>query len=351
MSTDDRRDRGGCGVAGRARSASSLNEEFGDDQRRDELGGEHPLGLDQAAGHPPGQPRAGLGDVGVAQLGALGRVEDAGGLRADRGPALAASSPTSVAAQRRSGRAGPRRRRSARSVGRQARPRTRRRPARRARSNARRLLGGDRDRLVRRVVVLGRRRPRAAAAAGLLGPDLALERDRARARRCRAGRGRRPGVERRRAGRRRPRIAVMARMRIAGGDPEARGVAAREAGDGAGALGQHRSSRRGAVSGCRRRGPRDRPAARRLGDKAADDLAVGAAARPWGEPAHDLAQVAGRRWRRSRRSPRRRAPSSSASVRACGRYSPRMSISACSLAARSVAAGLRDRPRPTRGGS
>ena len=35
--------------------SSGLNDEFGDEERADQLGGEHPLGLVEAAGHPPGQ--------------------------------------------------------------------------------------------------------------------------------------------------------------------------------------------------------------------------------------------------------------------------------------------------------
>ena len=46
--------------------SSVLNEEFGHEERGDELGGEHPLGLVEAAGHPAGEPRPRLRDLGVA---------------------------------------------------------------------------------------------------------------------------------------------------------------------------------------------------------------------------------------------------------------------------------------------
>ena len=46
----------GDGLGGRGRApasvSSALNDEFGDDERADELGGERPLGLVEAAGHP-----------------------------------------------------------------------------------------------------------------------------------------------------------------------------------------------------------------------------------------------------------------------------------------------------------
>ena len=91
-----------------------------------------------------------------------------------------------------------------------------------------------------------------------------------------------------------PRIAVRTRIRIAGGDPEPRRVVPGEAAEGGGALRQHAIVPTGVpVSGSRRRAPRGPRAARALGHEAADDLAVGAAAGPRRQPAHDLAQVAG----------------------------------------------------------
>ena len=64
-----------------------VERRVGHDQRRDELGGEHPLGLVEVAGHPAGQLRPRLGHLGVAQLGPQGRVEDPGRLGPDRRPA------------------------------------------------------------------------------------------------------------------------------------------------------------------------------------------------------------------------------------------------------------------------
>ena len=58
-----------------------------DDQRRDELGREHPFRLVEAARHPAGQARLRLVDLGVAQLGAQRRVEDARRLGPDDRPA------------------------------------------------------------------------------------------------------------------------------------------------------------------------------------------------------------------------------------------------------------------------
>ena len=75
-----------------------------------------------------------------------------------------------------------------------------------------------------------------------------------------------------------------------GRDRQPRRVVAGEAGEGRRALGQHRLV--SGLSGSRRRGPTGRPG-RAPGRRAADDLAVGPAAGPRREPAHDLAQVAG----------------------------------------------------------
>ena len=57
-----------------------------DDERADQLGGQRPLRGIEAAGHQPGESGPGLRDVGVAQLGAKQRVEDARRLRADDRP-------------------------------------------------------------------------------------------------------------------------------------------------------------------------------------------------------------------------------------------------------------------------
>ena len=59
----------------------------GDHERADDLGGEHPLGLVELARHPPGEAGPGVLDLGVAQLGPQGRVEDAGGFGPDGRPA------------------------------------------------------------------------------------------------------------------------------------------------------------------------------------------------------------------------------------------------------------------------
>ena len=58
-----------------------------DDERADQLGREHPLGLVEAARHPARQARPRLGHLGVAQLGPQRRVEDSRGLRPDGRPA------------------------------------------------------------------------------------------------------------------------------------------------------------------------------------------------------------------------------------------------------------------------
>ena len=156
------------GLAARAVVVSVLAERrVRDDQRRDELGGEHPLGLVEAAGHPAGQARPGLGDLGVAQLGAQRRVEDPGGLGPDGRPA----------ARRRGRRASPSPRsdRSGHGGLEQGLPpvlgrelgRERRVDPVDAALEGELLRGGDGDRVLGREVVLerdgGARRPSRAA--------------------------------------------------------------------------------------------------------------------------------------------------------------------------------------------
>ena len=90
------------------------------DERADELRGERPFGVVEVARHQAGETGPRLGDLGVAQLGAQQRVEDARGLGPEDRPSVPGSSPTSVARRLGAGRAPPSRAatRAARRAGR-----------------------------------------------------------------------------------------------------------------------------------------------------------------------------------------------------------------------------------------
>ena len=86
------------------------------DERADQLGGEHPLGLVEAAGHPARPAGSGSRPPRVSRSSVRsGRVEDPGGLGPDDRPARRHRAPTSVAraASDRSGTAASSRRRAA----------------------------------------------------------------------------------------------------------------------------------------------------------------------------------------------------------------------------------------------
>ena len=232
-----------------------------DDERRDELGGEHPLRLVEPAGHPAGQARLGSRRP---------RCRAARSARSRRGPGPPRSGrPPS--ARRRGRRASPspgprgrgRRSRagllpaSGDEVGRERRVDPRRRGC-----SKRELLGGrDRDRVLGREVVLERDRG-ARGRPRRVGLDLALEVDRARARRCRAVASWPSAASSGCSGRMSaPRIAASARIRIPAAIDQARDVAAREAGRGVDRAGSAWSGHRMALSGSRRRGRRGRRSA------------------------------------------------------------------------------------------
>ena len=221
----------------------------GHEQRADQVGREHRLGLAQVAGHPPIEPGPGLGDLVVPQLGPEGGVEDPRRLRTDRRPAQSVE-------RDELGQRGIRQVRDGRleeclsilagqlQVERGVDPVD---PV----IEGELLLGGDGDRLVgREVVLVGHGRP--GGLAGGLGLDLALEGQR-------AGRG---DVTRREVAlhevERRLRQDVDAEDRgqradqDGGRDEQARRVVAREAHEGRGALGQHRPA--SVLSASRRRG-------------------------------------------------------------------------------------------------
>ena len=172
----NRGDRLGRPIA-RLRGELLAERRVGHEQRADQLGSQHPLGLVEPTGHPPRQPAPGVGHLAVAELGALGRVEDAGRLGADDRPARGVEPDQRLA-------------RRARQVGdrglEQGRPAGVRQLGREGRVDledpsleGELLLGGDRDRVLGRVVVL-RLDGLAGRGLGVGGLDLALEVDGAR---------------------------------------------------------------------------------------------------------------------------------------------------------------------------
>ena len=303
------------------------------DERADQLRGERPLLVVEAAGHEPGEPGPGLRHVAVEQLGAQQRVEDPGGLGADHRPA--------AGIHRQEGRL--------RGVG-QARDGHLEQACPLVRGD----LGGERgvdpgDALLERDLLLVGERD------GLLGGEVVdgrhvldgrVLRGRGLAVAGELQRARRHDVARReiadRRGERRlrqdlgPEDRGEHRDEDPGRDREPDRVVAREPGDRLGALGQH-GSVIGASRGLVRAAVVGDEIGRREGggDHPAHDLAIGAAAGLRGQPAHDLAHVAGGGGAGRARRPRATRAETSASVSACGRYSERMAISASSFVARS----------------
>ena len=232
-----------------------------DDQRADELGREHPLGLVEPAGHPAGQAPVRVSATSVSRS-SVRRVASRTRAASVRTAAQrAASRPTSVArggvGQVRDGRLEERLAALRAEVGRERRvdpgdPSVRR-PSCCAAAMAiafslvKSYCGGTAAR---------------AAASRLVGLDVALEVDRARRhdvprwparpRRTWSGGSGRMSM---------PRMAVSARIRIAAAIARRGSVAAREAVEGGGPLGQHGRVIGRRLSGSRRRGRPDRPPA------------------------------------------------------------------------------------------
>ena len=279
-----RRDKLGGAIARLIRERLAVRR-VGHEERPDKLSGEGALARLQATQNPSRQPVTDIGHVRIAQLVRLDLVEHAGRLGPDHRPAVAGHGlerrPTVRAELWQDGLeqgdpllVGDRRRERGVDRGDQL-------------GKGQRLLTGNGRGLLRCEVVLRGDRC-ASRQACLVGQDCAVEGQRARGRDVRPRNIADLGVH-------------LARHDVHGedaghgqheqcrGDEQPAEVAAGEGRLTVGPLGEHRS-----VAAVRVVGDQVGPG-QRLDDQLAGAFAVGTSAGAWGEPTHDLAQVAGGR--------------------------------------------------------